>query len=168
MSKKAVTSMAQLEEELKKMILASMNTIAIEAEKELKDSVQKLVYDAYTPKYYKRTGELKKSISRDVYQVGSFTTAKIYHDISKMRQHAPTQNYRMGTHYSTVKSYFPQEYAYFVPVTIDEGTSGEIFGKGAWTEPRRYFSTFVDKMSTVFSEKLRSQLIRKGLTIRRV
>jgi hypothetical protein len=159
--------MADLEKVLNKKILSSMNTIGKEEVKKLKESVQENVYDTYIPKFYKRTGDLKRSVSKELKQNGSQTSLEIFHDPTKMREIAPVKGYWMGTHHSTVKSYMPQEYAYFVPITIEDGTSGDIFGDGAFRRPRRYFSKFATKLLNTFQERLRTELIRNGLTIRR-
>lgn len=164
---KTVKSIAELEKVLNKKILSSMKSIGKEGEIKLKESVQDNVYNAYIPKYYKRTGDLKKSVSKEVIQSGTLTSLKIFHNTGKMRQIAPTSNYKIGTHHSTIQNYSPQEYAYFVPTVIEEGTTGRIFGEGAFTKPRRYFSKFSQKFKEEFNEKLRRELIRNGLTIRR-
>jgi hypothetical protein len=162
-----IKSMADLEKVLNKKILSSVKSVGNDGVNNLKESVQNNVYNVYIPKYYKRTGDLKKSASKEVLQKGSLTSLRIYHNTGKMRQMAPTSNYRMGTHHSSVENYSPQEYAYFVPTVVEDGTSGKIFGEGAFTRPRRYFSIFATKFKVNFSEKLRTELIRNGLTIRR-
>lgn len=162
-----IKSFAELEKVLNKKILSSVKTVGNDGVKKLKESVQENVYNAYTPKYYKRTGDLKRSVSKDVTQSGTLTSLRIFHNVGMMRQLAPTSNYRMGTHHSSIQNYSPQEYAYFVPTVIEDGTSGKIFGEGAFTRPRRYFSAFANKLKAEFGEKLRTELIRNGLTIRR-
>ena len=164
---KTIKSIAELEKVLNKKILSSMKSVGKEGERKLKESVQENVYNTYIPKYYRRTGDLKKSVSKEVRQSGTLTSLRIFHDIGKMRQIAPTSNYRMGTHHSTVQNYSPQEYAYFVPTVIEEGTTGRIFGEGPFTRPRRYFSKFSQKFKAEFNESLKRELIRNGLTIRK-
>lgn len=184
MSRK-IKSPEDLERELKKVLLSSMNKVATKGKIELQDAIQKEVYDKYTPKYYERTGDLKRSASKDVYSAGTFVNARIYNDTSKIREIAPIRKYNdpkfasknrryksktlrpqsMGKHYSTVEGYFPQEYAYFIPATINEGTSGHIFGEGAWTEPRRYFSRFLERMEKIFPKIMREELTKAGLKV---
>lgn len=162
-----IKSIADLKKVLDKKILSSVKSIAKSEERKLKEEIQEKVYNAYTPKYYKRTKQLKNSVTSEVTQDGSVVRAKIFHDTSKMDQVAPVPGYNIGTHHSTVKSYIPQEYAYFLPVTIEEGTSGRIFGDGAYLKPRRYFSSFVTKLKNTYKESLRAQLIKSGLTVKR-
>jgi hypothetical protein len=75
-------------------------------------------------------------------------------------------NNRMGQHHSTVRSYFPQEYSFFLPRTINDGTSGKIFGSGIWTQPRPYFTNAEKKIMGSFKKDLKEQLIKRGLTVK--
>jgi hypothetical protein len=171
--KKNVKNVKELEQVLNKIIFDTMKVIARDAEIELKDHVQEDVYGAGTPNYYTdhngkvgRTGDLKKSVTRDVYQVGSFTNAVIYHDPKMMKSVAPYKgNNYMGQHHSTVKGYFPQEYSYFLPRVIDEGRSGKIFGSGFWTKPRPYFTNAERYIFKNFKRDFKNGLVRRGLNV---
>lgn len=163
-----INSIDQLEFELKKLALSSMKSIGIEGEKELKESVEEEVYDSYMQKYYKRTGDLKRSVTHAINERRNSVSVKIYHNYDKMRQLPPSMTYRIGTHHSTVRKYSPQKYARYLPETIESGTSGKIFGSGAWTQPRRYFSKFVSMMENNFEDMFLDKLKKKGLNVRKV
>lgn len=169
MTTKNVTSIDQLLKELNKMTLSVMKDIAKSGEKNLKDHVQSEIYDANIPSRhgYKRTRQLKQSVTKDVYQIGNFTTAAIFHDYKSMESIAPSyDNNRMGQHHSTVAKYDPQEYNFFLPATINDGTSGKIFGEGYWTKPRPYFTHAKEDIERTFQKSLKYGLQYRGLTIK--
>jgi hypothetical protein len=165
--RKYVRNLKELEDELNKRILESMKDIGKKGEKTLKEYIQTDVYLSYTPNDYKRTYDLLNSSTNDVYQVGSFTNAEIYNDYKVMRSVAPySGNNYLGQHHSTVRTYEPQDYAFWVAATINDGTSGKIFGDGPWTKPRPFFTHTKDFMFRNFYKDLKNGLVYRGLSIK--
>jgi hypothetical protein len=165
--KKTIKNDKDLETVLNQYILSAMKSIAKDAEQTVKDYIESDVYDAGTPSTYKRTGELRKSVKSDVYQVGGFTNAEIYHDPMMMKPVAPYKgNNYMGQHHSTVKGYFPQEYSYYLPRVINDGRSGKIFGDGYWTKPRPYFTNAESFIFRTFKRDLKLKLQSRGLKVK--
>lgn len=142
-----------------------MNKIGNIGKKTVKSELDTLVYKAYKPSTYVRTKQLKNSVTSDVYQVGGFTSAVIFHD-TNMIDGVPRQykNNYTGQHYST-GNYYIGDYSYFVPATVNDGTSGHIFGTGKWTEPRPYFTNAKNYMEENFRTLLKEDLVRQGLKI---
>lgn len=155
MASRKVESIAGLQKELSKMILSAMNDIAKSGERTLKDHIENEVY-SHRPIRYVRTKQLLNSTTHDVFQTGDFTTARIFNDHTKIKSYAPSYaNKWMGQHHSTVKHYNPQEYNFFLVETINDGTSGHIFGEGFWTKPRPFFSKAKVEIEASFKKNFR-------------
>lgn len=163
---KTVATLKELERELQKRILDSMTEVGKIGSDTLKREVDEEVYNSYSPTTYVRTYQLKESIAEDVFQVGTFTTTRVFHDMSKItgvpRQYS--NNYT-GQHYRTGE-YYLDDYSYFVPATVNDGTSGHIFGTGAWTKKRPYFTNTEVFMANSFKTILKGSLVRQGLKVK--
>lgn len=158
---------SDLEKELRKHILSSMKEVETVGKDTLVKNIQEEVYDVYTPKYYKRTNQLKKSATGNTYQLATHTYTEIFNFKDVMIPKPPkNSNNHMGQHYSTAIKYNPQAYHMYVAETVNDGTSGLIFGKGKWTTKRPFFTDTEKFMRRNFGTILKASLVYKGLNIK--
>jgi hypothetical protein len=136
-------SLKDLEKFLMDKIEQAMHGVAKDGENTVKTFIQSDVYDSYTPEDYKRTGELKSSVTNSVTKVETYAVeAKIFHDLNEIRAIAPSlENNRIGQHHSTVKKYEPQDYRLYIIETVNYGidpNKKHIFGDGVYSKARPY------------------------------
>jgi hypothetical protein len=160
-----VTNFKDLNAELLQLLEEAMLDIAIDAQRQLSDDLQRMVYDAYHPKFYHRTGDLKRSIDADVHQVKNVVSAEVFHNPNLINPIAPYDgNNNIGQHYSTYK-YSPMPYNEFVAETVNFGISKgkrKVFGDGVYARKRPYFDTAQKVVETGFRSNLKNHLARNG------
>jgi len=103
------------------------------AKKVVQERLDKDVY-SFDPSVYQRTRELRESVDFEPSIEGKEAVVVIDHNTDMI--HAVGRPYYQ--HHSAVKSYTPQDYSQYVAQTVNDGTSGHIFGQGFWTKPRPY------------------------------
>ena len=125
--------------------------------------IQQIVYDAYDPVEYDRTGEFKKAWDTDAYITGNVATGEFWHDSEKM-------NSFDGHHASVVDGQPMRDY---LAEIIYEGLSGAIYQEGyakynkrfkgqAWTKKRDVWKALlnwlkINQLKKLFEEGLRQQ-----------
>lgn len=131
--------------------------------------VQQIVYDAYSPSEYDRTGEFKKAWGSEAHITGNVATGEFWHDSEKMTSFN-------GHHESVVDGQPMRDY---LAEIIYEGLSGAIYQEGyaknykpfkgqAWTKRRNVWKALLDwlkinQLKKLFEEGLR----RQGVTFTR-
>ena len=125
--------------------------------------IQQIVYDAYDPVEYDRTGEFKKAWDTDAYITGNVATGEVWHDFEKMSSFD-------GHHASVVDGQPMRDY---LAEIIYEGLSGAIYQEGyakynkrfkgqAWTKKRDVWKALlnwlkINQLKKLFEEGLRQQ-----------
>lgn len=146
---------------INKEMAKSMNTAGEVGKEAVKTQMDKDVY-SYKPEEYKRTYELRDSISHDTQVKNNKVVTKIYHDISKINSYE--DGYK---HYSADPSYTPKDVSDWMPYLINKGKSGSYFGEGFWTIPRPYVSNAKEQMkkNKLHINVLKNDLKKKGFNI---
>lgn len=104
--KNFISSREELKKYLKKGAKGFTTAIATNTAKRLQENTKRLIYDKYSPKMYKRTGELINSIVGSGYKGGEPTRntgngfeSYVYFDINKFETFIPPQSKKKwGTH----------------------------------------------------------------------
>ena len=125
--------------------------------------VQQIVYDAYNPSEYERTGEFKKAWNTDAYVTGNVATGEFWHDSEKMSSYD-------DHHMSIVDGQPMRDYLADI---IYEGLAGAIYQPGyaknykpfkgqAWTKKRDVWKALlgwlkITQLKSLFEEGLRRQ-----------
>lgn len=130
---------------------------------ENRDLVRKIVYDAYQPEEYNRTGQFKEAWDNRTEITGNIVTGEFYYDLDKLETY--------GNHHASVIDGQPID-EYLADV-IYEGLSGAIYQEGyaknsarfkgqAWTRKRNVWNALiksikVNKMRKWFEDGLKQQ-----------
>lgn len=112
-----INSMAELEEVLMRETFKAMVKTEDTLVSELKEKVDKEVYDAYTPDRYKRTGALRESIEVDTYGT-NYNNTKATITVHHNRDKAKWFSVKDGSDYD------------YVPETVSLGKYGTFVGQG--------------------------------------
>ncbi len=142
---------------MKKILHESMGEVGKKVEEGLKDQIDEDVYDAHNPEYYQRTYELRDSVTHsDAKEIGEQIVVEVGHDYDKINTHYPNQ------HMSVVDG---SDVSNQLPKLINDGTIGDIFGNGAWTEPRPYMDNMKDKIERekILEKELKKSLHKRGI-----
>lgn len=92
------------------------------------------VYKKYTPVKYERTYQLRDSLfSEKLQRSGNSASVVVRHDWQDM-----SHNVEKYQHASPFWS--PWVYNRYLAETVEFGLSGDLFGKGAWQNPRPYMA----------------------------
>lgn len=143
-----------------------MSSVAEQSEELLKINLNKYVYNKNKPRTYIRTFQLRDSITKKTVVNGTTITTVIYHDSNKIRPVEPYFGHNatsMGQHYSTYKAK-TKEYNKYVAQTVNEGSSGLVFGKGYWTERRPYFDETKREMKKIYSKIMKKEMQKRGVS----
>ncbi len=141
MSKNSFKNLGKLFQAVQKTLDSSAKEIGIQGLTTVKRQIDEDVYQKYTPKYYKRTGQLKNSLRYTAMKHSKGSYILFDHDKSKIASIKPSKaNNHMGQHHSTAKKYQPQQYNNYVAMVVHDGKSGDIFGDGEWRKPRPYMT----------------------------
>lgn len=156
------SSVKQLETYLKKMIQDGMEDVGKDVEYVVRENLEKEVYQNPTqPDMYKRTRELKNTLTHVNKKNGNETTTEIKHDESLFYDnYAPNQHMNV-----TNGNDLPLDALVEI---VNDGKAGRIFQTGYWTENRPYFH---DSEKQVEKKKipvksLKKSLKSKGLNVR--
>jgi hypothetical protein len=144
---------------LSQQIAQSMNDVGEMVVEKVKEHIESDVY-SFDPKVYQRTNELKESIVHSTPIVnGDTVEVSIYPDAQLIHPSPPNQ------HQSVISG---DDYSPYVAITVEEGTSGKLFGEGYWTEPRPFMENTVAELegSGLFADALKISLNKKGINTR--
>lgn len=112
-----------------------------------KDTIQKIVYDVYSPIEYERNSEpfsFKNAWDGKIVSSKEMIEIDMYYEPNKMR-----------THPSVLTGEDVREYLADI---IYQGLAGHIFGTGAWTESRNAF----EKLGQLLEKSKLDRFIREG------
>lgn len=158
-----INSLNQIESVMLQLIADALNEVAEEAAKLMQDNVEKEVYAVGTQKgreyYYagsrEPTGQLKESIIHtSPVANGNEVTATVEHDKDKMAFHADT--FLHGSNY-----FSPNDVRELLPMFIDQGLTGGIFGPKWENLKRPYFSKTKQELEAGLFEKLMTAALQK-------
>ena len=77
-----VSSIEELKEQMMSIVGNAMVRVERSVKDEIKNNIDKTVYEAYTPKQYQRTFKLRDSVEADTEYVNSRkVTTRVYHDV---------------------------------------------------------------------------------------
>lgn len=152
-------SLSELFAKLNQQIAISMNEVGEAVVEKVKEHIDTDVY-SFDPSVYQRTNELKESIVQSQPVVnGNTVQILIYPDSSLIHPSSPNQ------HQSVITG---DDYSPYIAITVEEGTSGKLFGEGYWTEPRPFMENTVVELegSGLFKDALRISLNKKGINVK--
>ncbi len=164
MAGKTASTWKQLEEML---LLKIQNAMVKEGEflkEKVEGNVDKMVYDAYNPKEYERTGQLKNSLFTKTPKIKNKTVeVEVKHDTDKIDSIAPNQ------HYSVVEKYPRKDVSDWIPYLVISGKTHPLWGEGVFTEPRDYIEKTKTELegSKEHVDELVKNLIAEGLDARK-
>lgn len=139
---------------------------------ENRELVRIMVYEAYQPSIYERTGEFKEAWYTDVKTNGNVVHGEFKYAPDKMNVGWPSTEYgspQYGRHASALDNFDARPY---LAEIIYEGCAGPAFGHGikdgAWAEKRNVWAELnkkigKNKIKQLFEEGLR----RQGITFSR-
>ncbi|ARF70776.1 hypothetical protein B7C51_25230 (plasmid) [Paenibacillus larvae subsp. pulvifaciens] len=157
---------SQLNRVLKDVLKESLIAISEKSKDIVENELDKHAY-SNKPSSYKRTNQLKDSLTNKIIENKNSFKAKIFHDTDKIKPIPPSSsNNYMGQHYSTA-TYRVKEYQKYIVETINNGTSGKIFGSGYWTQKRPYFTESKKNILKNYSDMMKTELNSKKLKVRR-
>lgn len=142
------SSIKDLEKYLQAKILESMKDVGAAAEATVKKHVDTDVYGKKKdPEEYIRTYELRDSVTFTAYEeTTNHYEVMVYNDSEQIGSYAPNQHY---TVHHWEGSRYTLDYSEYVAETVNDGTSGRLFGTGYWTIPR----PFMDNARKEIKEK---------------
>ena len=165
---KQITSWSQLEQVLLQAIVDSMNEVAQKVVQLLKDNIDKHVYDVGTAmgrEYYhagskRPTGQLRDSVVKSEPAIrGSAIESRIYHDTGLMDYEPDT--FLHGSNY-----YSPSDVREFLPLLINEGLTGGLFGDKWAGLKRAYMSITKQELSDGLLDRWMAEALKKrGLSV---
>jgi len=163
---KTVKNWNELVELLKfKVANAMENTGKNVVERVAREHVDSDVYQAYTPKVYEATFELRDSIytkSADI--KNNNIEVVIKHNTDNIVSNSPNQ------HYSVVESYSPKDVSDWIPYIVHEGKTANIWGDGGeYLDPRPYMDNAVEelKQTKEHIDDLVNELKKQGLNAKK-
>ena len=127
-----------------------------------RELIRQIVYEAYQPEQYERTGEFKEAWDTDVKRLGNFVRGEMKYDPREL-----TVNYNKWQHGS---AYLQQPMTTYLAEVIYQGLSGDLFGEGPWTKKRDVWAALnrevgIRKIKQYFEEGMRRSGIKfKGHT----
>jgi hypothetical protein len=163
MVNKNITSWLQLEQVLLQIIVDCMNEVAQKVVQLLKDNVDKHVYDVGTAmgrEYYyagskRPTGQLRDSVVKSDPEVkGNVIESKVYHDADLMDYEPET--YLHGSNY-----YSPSDVRELLPLFINEGLTGGLFGEKWAGLKRAYMSITKEELKDGLLDQWMVEALRK-------
>ena len=129
---------------------------------ENKELVEKMVYDAYEPTVYNRTGEFKEAWNTETTSsiFSGRVEGKFYYDWSKLTPGDDDPNSpRYGQHVSAIDRFLMTEY---LAEVIYEGLAGPAFGhgvqEGAWAKKRDVW----EELNKVVGKRKLKQWFQEG------
>lgn len=157
--------------ELFKGLLDILYDVVIEVGDKINDKlryhIDEEVYINQNNYYANGTGqptyELRESVTTsEPKKTGNSVSVKIFHDKNKM-SFAP-DDFIHGSRYWKDGLTDIRE---LLPLIIDQGLSGNLFGEGWWTEPRPYFSNTLEELKNngLLKKWFREALVKRGLKV---
>lgn len=149
-----ITSFSQLESVIRDAVKNSMEDLGKKGEEVAKENIEKVVYGAYSPVEYERTGQLKDSItSKETKNTGNSFEVEIYHDTSKITEGYPNQHMSVITEASSAHS---------IAEIVHDGKAPNIFNDKnyAWMSARPYMDTTKDE---IIKNKLHIKTVKDSL-----
>lgn len=124
-----------------------------------RELIRQVVYEAYQPEMYERTGEFKEAWDTSVKRLGNFTRGEMKYTPEKL-----TVDYSKWQHGS---EYLQQPMTTYLAEIIYQGLSGKLFGEGSWTRKRNAWEILtrelgIRKIKQYFEEGMR----QNGLSFR--
>lgn len=108
------------------------------------ETIDRVVYAAYNPTKYKRTGEFKKSWTYETPKMsGIHVSGEFKYDPKEMEYNAEEAQHGSPDWYSGRKSGDARKY---LAEIIYQGTSGVLFGFGPWMDKRDAWSALLDEL----------------------
>lgn len=137
-------SNSQLANVLLPRIQEAVDYVTNKIYEENKEIVTQVVYEAYFPTMYNRTGELKESWKTNSIRSGNHIKGEFTYDPSKLTVGSTipnSENY--GQHISIVKD---KSVVDGLAAIVYQGISDAVFGPGPWTKPRDAWSKLVNSV----------------------
>ena len=117
-----------------------------------RELIRTIVYEAYQPEEYERTGEFKEAWETDVKRLGNFVRGEMKYDPREL-----TVDYTKWQHGS---QYLQEPMTTYLAEVIYQGLSGDLFGEGPWTKKRDVWAALnreigIKKIKQYFEEGMR-------------
>jgi hypothetical protein len=168
MATRRFKTVASLQSQLKGDIVQSIeNEVAKMCEKVVNDSINKNVYQAYTPQgdhAYNRTFELLNAVTVGNIVVGiKYVTFEIYMDSEKINPRI--RNGDDSSQWNAHASVEQMDVSEYIPLWIEEGTSGSL-----WDREGAYYmeSAYMDLSGGALAESLYVAMRRRGWEVTRI
>lgn len=147
-------SLSELMNQVKKSVMSASEDLAENIEYTLKDRVDKDVYDAYEPKKYERTYELRDSITKDA-SILSDNTIEVgaSHKTDLILPHGVNQHVSIMT---------GNDVSAFIPNIVQDGAF-PLFSNGAYTLKRNYMETAREIVDKNKKKVLQDALKKRGI-----
>ena len=149
----------EYEKHINKLLKDSMEEVGAEVEKVLRDRIEKDVYSVYDPKEYERTRELKNSVMHtQAKDVGGNVVVEVGHDTDMIRAYEPNQHMSIDG----------QDVSEYLPRWINDGTIGNAYGLGKWTDARPYMDNTKEqiKNDNILENELKKSLRKRGVNVK--
>ena len=167
-----ITSDRQLKNLIMPLLKEVVDYVLEEILKENKDLIEKIVYDAYDPVTYERTGEFKEAWDKEsnVNTGEGKVEGEFFYDPSKLTVGYPSTipgNPQYGQHASALDNFEMREYLADV---IYQGLAGPAFGSGfksgPWSKKRDVWKALNDKVGKAkINELILEGCKRAGLSV---
>lgn len=105
-----------------------------------RELIRTIVYEAYQPEQYERTGEFQEAWDTDVKRSGNYVRGEMKYDPREL-----TVDYTKWQHGS---QYLQEPMTTYLAEVIYQGLSGDIFGEGPWTKKRDVWTALNKKIGT--------------------
>ena len=126
----------------------------------IKETIDETVYNAYSPKQYNRTYELRDSVRLMEIERGYVSDSPVVwfiygHDDSAMHSYSPSENPKLGRGWSLKSTDdYPKgsDFSPYIPWAIHEGKSGDAWGvkNPVWYAPKPYMEKAGDKIKNKY------------------
>ena len=155
----------ELNEYIKKQLAASMQKVGETVERVVREHVDKDVYQAYSPKVYEQTFELRESLHTKTPRVkNDVVEVEVKHNTDLIHSYEPNQ------HHSVVEDYNPQDVSAWIPYLVSEGQTYNLWddnSDAAYLKPRPYFDNAKKELeqSKEHVETLKRELNARGIKV---
>ncbi len=124
----------ELEALLKQKIAKAMVKEGEFLKEKVQERIEEDVYKSYSPTYYERSGDLKRSVFSKTPKVkNNSIEVEVKHNTDEINSNSPNQ------HYSVVDGYSPSDVSDWIPYLVTQGKTHPLWGENVYTRPRDYF-----------------------------
>lgn len=134
----------QLEAMLMPKIRIAVDYVVQKIWNENREIVRQVVYEAYAPKQYERTGEFKEAWDTDTSVSGNKAHGEFKYNPQELTINR--EKWQHGSHYISNGQDYETTMTTYLADVIYQGLAGPMFGEGVWTQKRNAWEVLERKV----------------------